>query len=154
MDTSKDFSQPAPRLPKLKFNKRVQVILICFFVSLIFWFLIAMSKTYTDKFIFPVNYINFPDQRIVVNDLPKSITLMIKTSGFRILAYRFTSTKEPVVIDVAASLKGNLDPKNDLIAVPSASLSDDFVQQLGNDYSITGFAPDSILFTFSNKASK
>jgi len=113
-----------------------------------------MSKTYTDKFIFPVNYINFPDQRIVVNDLPKSITLMIKTSGFRILAYRFTSTKEPVVIDVAASLKGNLDPKNDLIAVPSASLSDDFILQLGNDYSITGFAPDSILFTFSNKASK
>jgi YbbR domain-containing protein len=154
VDPTKDFSQPAPRLPKLKFNKRIQVILICFFVSVVFWFLIAMSKTYTDKFIFPVQYINFPDQRIVVNDLPKTITLMVKTSGFRILAYRFTSTKEPVVIDVASSLKGNIDPKNDMIAVPSKSLSDDFVSQLGSDYSITGFAPDSILFTFSNKASK
>jgi len=113
-----------------------------------------MSKTYTDKFIFPIEYVNFPDQRIVINDLPKSITLMIKTSGFRILAYRFASTKEPVVIDVAESLKGNVDPKTDLIAVPSKSLSEDFTQQLGNDYAITGFSPDSILFTFSNKASK
>src|SRR5689334_18490857 len=103
MDSSKDFSQPAARLPKLKFNKRVQVILVCLFVSIVFWFLIAMSKTYTDKFIFPVQYINFPDQRIVVNDLPKTITLMVKTSGFRILSYRFTKTQEPVTIDVAAS---------------------------------------------------
>jgi len=113
-----------------------------------------MSKTYTDKFVFPVQYVNFPDQRIVINDLPKSITLMVKTSGFRILAYRFASTQEPIQIDVAASFKGTLDPKNDLIAVPSKSLTEDFNQQLGNDYVITGFAPDSILFTFSNKVSK
>ena len=154
MDSTKDFSQPAPRLPKLKFNKRVQVILICFFVSLIFWFLIAMSKTYTDKFVFPVQYINFPDQRIVVNDLPKSITLIVKTSGFKILAYRFANTQEPIQIDVAASFKGNVDSKSDAVAVPSKSLTEDFNQQLGNDYVITGFAPDSILFTFSNKISK
>jgi hypothetical protein len=139
---------------EIKIQQRVQVILICFFVSIIFWFLIAMSKTYTDKFIFPVQYINFPDQRIVINDLPKSITLMVKTSGFRILAYRFSSTQEPIQIDVAASFKGNVDPKNDLVAVPSKSLAEDFSQQLGNDYVITGFAPDSILFTFSNKISK
>ena len=73
MEPSKDFSAPSARLPKLKFNKRVQVILVCFFVSVVFWFLIAMSKTYTDRFIFPVQYTNFPDQRIVVNDLPKSV---------------------------------------------------------------------------------
>jgi YbbR domain-containing protein len=113
-----------------------------------------MSKTYTDKFIFPVQYINFPDHRIVINDLPKSITLMIKTSGFRILSYRFSTNKEPVTIDVAATLKGNLDTRSDMVAIPSQSLSNDFVSQLGSDYSITGFAPDSILFSFSNKQSK
>lgn len=113
-----------------------------------------MSKTYTDKFVFPVQYVNFPDQRIVINDLPKSITLMVKTSGFRILAYRFANTQEPIQIDVAASFKGNVDPKNDLVAVPSKSLAEDFSQQLGNDYVITGFTPDSIMFTFSNKISR
>jgi len=154
VDSSKDYSQPAPRLPKLKFNKRVQVILVCFFVSIVFWFLIAMSKTYTDKFIFPVRYINFPDQRIVVNDLPKTITLSVKTSGFSILSYRFAKTREPVTIDVSTSLQGNMDLKKDMIAVPSKSFAEDFNQQLGSEYVITGFAPDSIMFSFSNKMSK
>src|SRR5688500_6683300 len=110
-----------------------------------------MSKTYTDRFIFPIEYKNFPDQRIVVNDLPKSIALSVKTTGFRILSYRFTKQNKPVVIDVTSTLQGNLDLKNDMIAVPSKTLSDDFTQQLGSDYTITGFAPDSILFSFSNK---
>ena len=154
MDSTKDYSQPAPRLPKLKFNKRVQVILICFFVSLVFWFLIAMSKTYTDKFVFPVQYINFPGQRIVVNDLPKTITLSVKTTGFRILSYRFSKTQEPVIIDVAASMQGNMDAAKDMISVPSKSFTEDFTLQLGNEYNITGFSPDSIIFSFSNKTSK
>lgn len=154
VETSKDYNQPATRLPKLKFNKRVQVILICFFVSVVFWFLIAMSKTYTDKFTIPVRYINFPDQRLVVNELPDKLVLSVKTTGFRILSYRFSKTQEPVVIDVKASLTGNLDNKNDLVAVPSKSFTEDFSEQLGSDYSITGFSPDSILFSFSNMQRK
>ncbi|MEO8087338.1 MAG: CdaR family protein [Bacteroidota bacterium] len=154
MDPSKDYLQPVAKLPKLKFNKRLQVILICLFVSIVFWFLIAMSKTYTDRFIFPVKYINFPGQRIVVNDLPKTIALSVKTTGFKILSYRFSKEQEPVIIDVAAALRGNLNPINDVLAVPSKSFTDDFTRQLGIDYTITGFAPDSILFSFSNKISK
>ncbi|MCX6275752.1 MAG: hypothetical protein NTV09_11160 [Bacteroidetes bacterium] len=154
MDPSHDFSQPVAKLPKLKFNKRLQVILICFLVSVVFWFLIAMSKSYSDKFIFPVKYKNFPGQRIVVNDLPESITLAVNTTGFRILAYRFTNKVEPVTIDVTESLGGMEGLKKDFIAVPSASFSDDFTRQLGNDYKITGFSPDSILFSFSTKITK
>ena len=154
MDPSHDFSQPVAKLPKLKFNKRLQVILICFIVSVVFWFLIAMSKSYSDKFIFPVKYKNFPGQRIVVNDLPKSITLSVNTTGFNILAYRFTNKEEPVIIDVTESLGGVEGLLKDFIAVPSVSFSDDFTRQLGNDYKITGFSPDSILFSFSSKITK
>ena len=153
MESKNVFSQPAGRLPKLKFNKRIQVILVCFIVSIIFWFLIAMSKTYTDKFVFPIQYTSFPDSRIIVNDLPKTITLTVKTTGFRILSYRFAKMQEPVTIDVAATLQGT-DIKNEMIVIPSKSLTEDFTSQLGSDYNITGFSPDSILFTFSNKVTK
>ena len=154
MDSSKDFSQPAGKLPKLKFNKRIQVILVCFLVSIVFWFLIAMSKTYTDKFVFPVQYVNFPDQRIVVNELPKAITLSVKTTGFRILSYRFSNSREPVIIDVSASLQNNMDTDKDLIGVPAEAFAEDFNGQLGSDYVITAFSPDSIVFSFSNKITK
>ncbi len=154
MESSKDFSLSSSKLPKLKFNKRVQVILVCFTVSLVFWFLIAMSKTYTDKFRFPVQYVEFPDQRIVVNDLPRSITLSVKTTGFRILEYRFAKIQEPVIVNVASLLQGNPDIRNDMIVIPSKTLADDFSSQLGSEYSITGFVPDSIVFSFSNKMRK
>ncbi len=149
-----DFSQPVAKLPKLKFNKRLQIILICFVVSVVFWFLIAMSKTYTGSFIFPVQYINLPVERIVVNDLPKSIVLSVKTTGFHILSYSFSKSMNPVIIDVQASLAGKLDIRNDQVSVPSKSFTGDFSRQLGNEYFISGFAPDSIVFSFSYKISK
>lgn len=154
MNPTNDFSQPVTRLPKLKFNKRLQVILVCFLVSVIFWFLIAMSKTYSDKFVFPVKYVNFPGQRIVVNELPETIALSVNATGFRILANQFKNNQKPVVVDVTELLGGMESSNKDFIAVPSKSYAEGFASQLGDEFKITGFIPDSIFFSFSSRLSK
>lgn len=154
METPKDYTPSPSRLPKLKFNKKVQVVLICLFVSIVFWLLIAMSKQYVDKFTFPVQYINFPSYRVVVNDLPQTINVAVQTSGFKILSHHFTKVQEPVVFDVTENLKNALDPAKESVTFASSSLRDVFSAQLGNEYTVMAITPDSILFSFSNKMNK
>src|SRR5205085_10085966 len=104
---------------KLKLNKRLSAILVCFFIALIFWFLIALSKDYQASFSFPINYNNLPGQKVVVNNLPSTVRLNVKASGFRILSYKFTEKKSPVEIDVDARIGTSFDPSGDVLIIPT-----------------------------------
>ncbi len=139
---------------KLKFNRRVSVIIVCFFIAAVFWLLIALSKEYSALIRFPVDFKNIPGQKVVVNDLPGSITMNVKTSGFKILSFRFKKEKIPVEIDVASKLAGSMDPSADVLVIPSKTFSEDFNNQLGGDITIVNFLPDSVVFNFSNKITK
>ncbi|MCX6292453.1 MAG: CdaR family protein [Bacteroidetes bacterium] len=139
---------------KLKFNKRVSAILICLFISLIFWLLIALTKEYTAGMKFRVVYENIPGQKVVVNELPSVISLNVKASGFKILSLRFNKTETPVHIHVDAANGLNIGIPADVLAISTSKFSSDFSSVLGEDVIIQSFVPDSIVFNFSKKISK
>ncbi len=139
---------------KLKLNMRLSAILICFSIALIFWFLIALSKDYSATLSFPVNYTNLPGQKVVVNNLPSTIRLNIKASGFKILAHKFSKGKSPVDVDVDVRIGTTLDPSSDVLVIPTKTFAADFYERLGSDVSILNFIPDSIVFNFSYKSFK
>jgi YbbR domain-containing protein len=139
---------------KLKLNKRLSAILVCFLIALVFWFLIALSKDYSTSLTFPIGYNNLPGQKVVVNNLPSTIRLNIRASGFRILSYRFKKEKSPVEIDVDARIGTSFDPSGDVLVIPTKTFAADFYDQLGSDVSIVNFIPDSIVFNFSYKSFK
>ncbi len=99
-------------------------------------------------------YYNLPGQKVIVNDLPETITLNVKTSGFNILSYHFSKKKKPVEIDVDAKIGSSLSQSTDVLILPTNTFSGDFNGQLGNDISIVNFIPDSIVFNFSYKSVK
>jgi YbbR domain-containing protein len=139
---------------KLKLNKRLSAILVCFFIALIFWFLIALSKNYSASLTFPIDYVDLPGQKVVVNNLPSTIKLNVKASGFKILSYHFRKKRSPVEIDVDARIGTSFDPSSDVLVIPTKTFANDFYDQLGSDASIVNFIPDSIVFNFSYKSFK
>jgi hypothetical protein len=135
-------------VPKLKLNKKVQVILICLFFSSLCWILIALSKDYVAHVTFKLKYENVPDHYQITNELPETMKLTLQTSGFRILSARLSKTYNPVIIDVAAKLPGNnYIPMN--VALPSKALAGDFAPLLGDEFTILNYSPDTIFFSFS-----
>jgi YbbR domain-containing protein len=139
---------------KLQFNKKLSAILICFSIAIVFWFLIVLSKDYNAVVSFPVSYNNLPGQRVVVNDLPSSIRLNIKASGFRILSFYFSNKNMPVQIDVDSRIGKLYNRAPDALVIPTQTFTPDFNQQLGADVSIISCVPDSIVFNFSYKSVK
>ncbi len=133
----------------LKMNKQLYVILICFLISMAFWLLLALSHDYPASLSFPVEYKNLPGRKVLMNEMPKEISIQVKTTGFRLISYGFQKSNPVVEIDVASSLRPPATG-TDIIAIPTRTFLSDFAKELGKDVTITGFSPDSIVFNFSD----
>jgi hypothetical protein len=138
---------PGKPAPKLKLNKKVQVILICLLFSALCWCLITLSKEYVAHITFKLSFDDVPVNYVITNDLPETMKLAVKTSGFRILAIRLGKTYKPVSIDVAAKLPANSHIPNN-VALPSKALAGDFTPLLGDEFTILSYSPDTIFFSF------
>lgn len=134
---------------RLKINKRFYIILVCFLISALFWLLIALSHDYPTTVVYPVKYVNFPGKKVVMNDLPTRIAVNVRASGFRIMSLGLGKERKSVEVDVAANMNTS-SILNDFLALPTQSFIGGFSRELGKDVSITGFRPDSIVFSFSD----
>lgn len=143
-------SKPANRL---RMNKQFYIILICFSISSVFWLLLALSHEYPSKITLPVKYMNLPGKKVVMNEMPANISVQFKTSGFKIISFGFQKNHPPVEVDVASSLSV-LSLNSEVLALPTQTFLEDFSKELGNDVTITGFLPDSIIFNFSDIITK
>jgi YbbR domain-containing protein len=133
----------------LKLNRRFYIVLICFSIASVFWLLLALSHEYPASIYFPVSYTNPPGNKIVTNELPREITVHVKTSGFKIISYYFQRDKDSVQVDITASF-GSSQVLPELFSISTTSFQSDFSKELGKEVSISGFSPDSIIFNFSD----
>lgn len=151
-DVNPNLLNPNPQ-GKLRFNRRFSVVLVCFAISALFWFLKAMSREYSTRITIPVTYSNIPGKKVVINDLPKEISVVIKTKGFQILSYSFKRNHPPINIDVASKMHSTT-MSSGLLAFATKTFVSDFNDQLGKEVVVTGFEPDSIVFNFRDRVTK
>ncbi len=137
----------------LRLNRKLSVVLICFIISALFWFLIALSNNYNTRISIPVTYVNIPGKKVVINDLPKEISVIVKTTGFRIISFGFKKKQESIEIDVASKMKSSYISSG-FMSLATKSFLPDFNEQLGKDVTVSGFEPDSIVFNFRDRVTK
>ncbi len=142
-----------PPKSKLQFNKRFTVVIVCFSISALFWFLIAMTHDYNSRISIPVTYENIPGKKVVINDLPKNISVIIKANGFKIFTYSLKKNIDPITIDVASKMK-SASVSSGVLSIATKTFVTDFNDQLGKDIVITGFEPDSIVFNLRDRETK
>ncbi len=151
-DVNPNLLNPNPQT-KLRFNRRFSVVVICFAISALFWFLKAMSRDYSSRIVIPVTYSNLPGKKVVVNDLPKEISVNIKTTGFKIISFGLRRKQKEINIDVATKMK-SVAVSSGLLAFATKTFIADFNEQLGKEVTVTGFDPDSIVFNFKDRVTK
>jgi hypothetical protein len=149
----KDSPIPTGKPFWLRMNRQLYVIMLCFFISTIFWLLLALSNDYTTSIIFPINYKNLPGKKVIMNDLPAQIEVQLKTTGFKLISFDLSKTRDSVTVDVSERLQ-NTSIQSDLLALPTSFFLKDFSKELGGEVSISGFKPDSIIFNFSDMMTK
>lgn len=138
---------------RLQLNRRFSVVLICFGIASLFWFLIALSNDYNTRISIPVTYVNIPGKKVVINDLPKEISVIVKTTGFKIISFGFNKKQESIEIDVASKMKSS-SISSGFMSLATKAFLPDFNKQLGKEVTVSGFEPDSIIFNFRDKVTK
>ena len=62
---------------KITLNKRFLIFFFFLLLSILFWFLTALNKEYVTSISYPVRYIRFPEDRVLVNDIPDRLDLTV-----------------------------------------------------------------------------
>lgn len=134
-------------------KRSLYIFLICFLLAGVIWLLIALSKTYTTVVDFPVEYVNVPRDKVIINKLPKTVSLELSSHGFGLLSYKLFANDEPLKIDVSKYQIEEIGEFNRSM-IESKNLFDDITDQLGNHITVHRFIPELIAIDFSKKVSK
>lgn len=100
---------------KLARQKKLVVFAIFILFSSLMWFLTKLSKSYTYKVGFNINYENIPDEKLLLNNPKKSLDVIVTNTGFKIFDYNFF--KKNIRIDLSSyddTGKGFYISENDL----------------------------------------
>ncbi|UOB17673.1 hypothetical protein [Abyssalbus ytuae] len=105
-------------------RKKMGVFAIFVLFSFFMWFLIKLSKNYTYKISFDVDYKNIPEEKILLSKPVKTLDVIVNATGFKIFNYNLF--KKNLDID----LSGYDDPGRGFYI-----LEDDLEEEIGNQYS-------------------
>jgi len=138
-----------------KNDKRVAAYLICVAIATGFWFLNALSKTYTVDIIAPVTYVNFPDNKTLSSRPPEQFDLKIKAHGFTILRHRLSFLFMPLEFNVNDMTSNRMkESRKSSFAFPSRQFLTELSYLLSNDMEILSMSPDTLFFKFDQMGQK
>ncbi len=131
---------------KIKPQSNTFVFIVCTLIALTFWFLKSLEQTYKTEVNFPIQYENFPENRILKDSLPDKVRLEIKGSGWDILSIKTSSEVYPLMIDLI-----NTSANEQITLEQNAFFPEGKVPE---DIEVMDFYPDTLNIDFDKKTEK
>jgi hypothetical protein len=125
------------------------VFFVCLVISTLFWFLLAFNGNYTTLIKVPVEYINMPEKRMIIEKLPSELNVNISGSGYQLLSYMVQPELGKILLDgrnigVKPGFKGNN-------AFLTTYHGIDFFNRQHADVKVLNIQPDTLFFSFFNR---
>ncbi|HLO60263.1 MAG TPA: hypothetical protein VK179_16045 [Bacteroidales bacterium] len=133
------------RISGSSFMQERRFITFFFFVllSAAFWFIRSLGEQYESRIDYPVRYINFPEDKVLVGDVPYKLHLTVRAKGFSILRSKLNLDLVPLRFDINSF---SLDSKGvDTFFVVTESVKDILSAEL-KEMTILNIAPDTLFF--------
>ncbi|NAS30888.1 hypothetical protein GTQ40_07895 [Flavobacteriaceae bacterium R38] len=86
-------------IKKIFKQRKATVFMFFILFSSILWFLIKFSDSYNGQIYFKINYVNIPEDKILLGDPPVKLSAIARAQGFQILSYRLF--KKELDLDVS-----------------------------------------------------
>lgn len=152
-DLVKRFTKVSER-KKITLNRRVVIFFFFLLLSILFWFLTALNKEYVTTISYPVRYIRFPENKILVNDVPDKLELTVNASGFVLLSYQLRSRLTPIIFDVNSFSPNTFRNDPSSVYILSSYAKEGISRQLSSEIKILDIRPDSLIFRFAERVKK
>ena len=137
---------------------RQKYLAFLFFIvlSMIAWFLRALSDEYIANIEYPVRYINLPPNRILSQPPPEKLTLQIQSDGYTILSSRF-KYKSPLSYNVNAFALYSLTQDSTSVYTLTWYAKERLSTELSlsnKNIQILDIKPDTLIFNFTRVKKK
>ena len=142
------FKKYLQRLRSSSFMQERRFITFLFFIvlSAAFWFIRSLGEEYDSQVEYPVRYINFPENKVLVGDVPYKLHLTVHAKGFSIIRSKLNLELVPLRFNVNAF---SLNSKGvDTFFIVTESVKDVLSEEL-NDMTILDISPDTLFFKLS-----
>ncbi len=134
----------------LKIDQKIFVFIFFLVLSTILWFLNALNRDYISTISYPVKYVNFPSDRVLINDLPDELDFQVKSHGYNLLKYKISPNILPVQINVSnLSFRQEKSNGDEVYYVLTSSIKDLIANQLNTDIQLLSIEQDSLIFNLS-----
>lgn len=103
---------------------------------------------------YPVRYIRFPENKVLVNDIPDRLELAVNAEGYTLLRYKLQSRIAPIIFDVNSFALSTVLGDPSTVYILTSYAKDRIVKQLSSEIEILDISPDTLFFQFADKVSK
>lgn len=139
---------------KVRFNKRVFIYLFFLFISIIFWYLNALSRTHTADLHCKLNYQSFPKGKVLISDLPAEVTLKVEGLGFQILKYKIRSFYSSIDLNLS-EYRININTKgNQYHYYLLMRYTKNRINSMFSGINVVKISPDTMFFQFTDVVEK
>jgi hypothetical protein len=142
------------RLKRLSQDRRVFIFLICLAISTFLWFLNALSKDYETTIVYPVKYINLPNNLYLANNPPTTFEMTIEAPGFTLIRNRLNLGLSPIVLDVDRITANAETPDKLTFRIRTVNLINRISGQINDEITIQEIRPESFVLVLDNIKSK
>ena len=142
-------SNAITRIRRLLLSKKVGTFLICLGIASLLWVVHALNRNYKYILHVPVSFLNLPNNKLIVGDLPEFLDVEIKASGLKLLFISLKQKTNKVVIDFNL-LKNNA--KSQAYSISNGNFN--LQNAINFDVEILKIRPDTLFFSVNKGNTK
>jgi hypothetical protein len=136
------------RLTDLQLLQQRRLLTFFFFVviSAGFWFVRSLGEEYEDDVTYPVRYMSFPENKVLVGNVPDKLHLRVRARGFSILKSKLNLNIVPLKFNVSSFSLNSTG--TDTFYIVTATVKELLSTEL-DQITILDISPDTLFFRFS-----
>ena len=139
---------------KIVSKKNASVFSFFLVLSVIFWFINALSKDYVSTINYPVRYSDIPTGKTLIGDSPDYLSLRISSHGYTILRYKLSSKYIPISFSVSSFSLNRVNATDSAFYIQTRYAREHLGAQLSPDIQILEIKPDTLYFRFASIVNK
>lgn len=132
------------------------MIVFSFFlaIAIIIWLLNALSKEYTTEIEYPITYSKFPENKILVSDVPDHLGLKVNAHGYALLSYKLSNRPIPLSFPITSFTMNTMNGDTSRLFLLTRFARERVARQLPSELQLLEISPDSLIFQFATEVSR
>lgn len=136
---------------KVKLSQKASIFSFCLILSTFFWFLSSLSKNYTTDLSFPLEYVGYSNNFILVEEPASAIKGQVFGSGYELIGEQFSLNRKAIEIDLKTT---RASKTKSTYFILTKRLREDVDERLDQDIQLQYLKPDTIFFMTQKRVSK